>query len=160
MRSSPEKLDLLLKLRSAERVTWSGHFRPPLRDQPVYSRPLQNPLPVWVAVGGTPESVVRASELGLPMMLAIIGDLPERFAGLIRLYRQAAREHGHTPRLGTASHGFLPPTAQEAASTAFPAYKLVMDHIGSERGWLPLMREQFDFSCSLHGPISSVARRR
>ena len=146
-----EKLDLLLRLRSAERVTWSGRFRPPLRDQPVYPRPLQDPLPVWVAVGGTPASVVRAGELGLPMMLAIIGGMPERFAALTRLYRQTAQDHGHTPRLGIASHGFLAPTSQEAADTAFPAYKLVMDRIGRERGWPPLTRAQFDFSCSLRG---------
>lgn len=146
-----EKLDLLLKLRAAERVTWTGRFRPALRDQPVYPRPLQEPLPVWVAVGGTPESAARTGELGLPMMLAIIGGLPERFATLTRLYRQAARERGHTPRLGIASHGFLAPTSQGAANTAFPAYKLVMDRIGRERGWPPMTREQFDFSCSLRG---------
>lgn len=146
-----EKLDLLLKLRSSERVTWSGRFRPPLHDQPVYPRPLQDPLPVWVAVGGTPESVMRAGKLGLPMMLAIIGGLPERFAPFAELYRHMAHEHGQAPRLGIASHGFLAPTAQEAANTAFPAYKLVMDRIGRERGWPPMTREQFDFSCTLRG---------
>lgn len=146
-----EKLDLLLKLRSTERVTWSGRFRPALRDQPVYPRPLQDPLPVWVAVGGTPQSVARAGELGLPMILAIIGGLPERFVPLGELYRRAASQHSQGARLGIASHGFLADTSQEAARTAFPAFKLVMDRIGRERGWPPMTREQFDFSCSLRG---------
>lgn len=146
-----EKLDLLLKIRASERVTWSGRFRPPLQDQAVYPRPLQNPLPVWIAVGGTPPSVIRAGTLGLPMMLAIIGGLPERFVPLADLYRRVARQMGHTPRLGIASHGFLADTSQEAADTAFPAFKLQMDRIGRERGWPPLTRAQFEFSRSLRG---------
>lgn len=146
-----EKLDLLLKIRASERVTWSGRFRPPLEAQPVYPRPLQDPLPVWVAVGGTPPSVVRAARLGLPMVLAIIGGIPARFAPLVDLYRSVAAEHGHSPRLGIASHGFLAETSQEAADVAFPAFKAQMDRIGRERGWPPLTRAQFDFSRSLRG---------
>lgn len=147
-----EKLDLLLKLRESERVTWSGKHRPPLNDLGVYPRPLQNPLPIWVAVGGTPESAVRAGALGLPMALGIIGGMPERFVPLVRLHRLAAREAGHpTPRLSINSHGFLADTSQEAADTAYPAFKMMMDRIGRERGWPPLTREQFEFSRSLRG---------
>ncbi|MCC9077210.1 LLM class flavin-dependent oxidoreductase [Litorilinea aerophila] len=146
-----EKLDLLLKLRESERITWSGRFRPPLRDQGVYPRPLQDPLPVWVAVGGTPQSVVRAGALGLPMILGIIGGLPERFVPLAELYREACRQTGHTPRLGIASHGFLADDSQEAADTAFPAFKQQMDRIGRERGWPPLTRSQFEAARSLRG---------
>jgi probable LLM family oxidoreductase len=147
-----EKLLLLLKLRESEHVTWSGKHRPPLDNLGVYPRPLQNPLPIWVAVGGTPESAVRAGALGLPMALAIIGGIPERFATLARLHRMAAREAGHAmPRLSINSHGFIAETSQEAADTAFPAFKLMMDRIGRERGWPPMSREQFEFSRSLRG---------
>ncbi|RME85548.1 MAG: LLM class flavin-dependent oxidoreductase [Caldilineae bacterium] len=146
-----EKLDLLLALRRSERVTWSGRFRASLQNQPVYPRPLQDPLPVWIAVGGTPPSVRRAGRLGLPMMLAIIGGLPERFAPLAELYRRTVAQNGHTPCLGIASHGFVADTSQEAADIAFPTFKLQMDRIGRERGWPPLTRAQFDHSRSLRG---------
>lgn len=147
-----EKLALLLKLRESERVTWSGKHRPPLDNLGVYPRPSQNPLPIWVAVGGTPKSAVRAGALGLPMALAIIGGLPERFAPFVELHRQAARESGHpTPHLSINSHGFIAETSQEAADTAFPAFKSMMDRIGRERGWSPMTREQFEFSRSLRG---------
>lgn len=146
-----EKLELLLQLRGSEQVTWSGRFRPQLEGQAIYPRPLQDPLPIWVAVGGTPPSVIRAGAWGLPVMLAIIGGLPERFVPLARLYRQVAQQRGHEPRLGIASHGFLAGTSQEAADTAFPAFKRQMDRIGQERGWPPLTREQFDFARSLRG---------
>ncbi|MBE3597621.1 MAG: LLM class flavin-dependent oxidoreductase [Limnochordaceae bacterium] len=147
-----EKLDLLLKVRASERVTWSGRHRPPLHDAGVYPRPLQDPLPVWVAVGGTPRSAVRAGRLGLPMALAIIGGMPERFAPLVELYRRAARQAGHPePRLSINSHGFIAEKSQEAADIAFPAFKSMMDRIGQERGWPPLTREQFEWSRSLRG---------
>jgi len=147
-----EKLDLLLKVRASERVTWSGKHRPPLDNAGVYPRPLQNPLPVWVATGGTPRSAVRAGLLGLPMALAIIGGMPERFAPIVELYRRAARQAGHpAPRVGINSHGFIADKSQEAADTAFPAFKAMMDRIGRERGWPPLTREQFEFSRSLRG---------
>lgn len=147
-----EKLELLLKIRESERVTWSGKHRPALKDLGVYPRPLQNPLPIWVAVGGTPQSAVRAGSLGLPMALGIIGGMPERFAPLVRLHRTAALEAGHSiPRLSINSHGFIADSSEEAADTAFPAFKLMMDRIGRERGWPPMTREQFDFSRSLRG---------
>ena len=147
-----EKLALLLELREAERVTWSGRHRPPLDGQGVYPRPLQDPLPVWVAVGGTPQSVVRAGALGLPMALAIIGGQPERFAPFAELHRRAAEEYGHAaPALSINSHGFVADTSQAAADEAFPAFKTVMDKIGRERGWPPMSRAQFDASLDLHG---------
>ncbi|ASS90669.1 LLM class flavin-dependent oxidoreductase [Aeribacillus pallidus] len=147
-----EKLDLLLKLRESERVTWAGKHRPSLDNLGIYPRPLQNPLPVWIAVGGTPESAVRAGMLGLPMALGIIGGLPERFAPFAQLHREAAQKAGHEiPRLSINSHGFIADSSQEAADIAFPAFKTMMDWLGRERGWPPLTREQFEFSLSLRG---------
>jgi probable LLM family oxidoreductase len=147
-----EKLQLLLTVRASERVTWRGRFRAPLDDLPVYPRPLQDPLPVWVAVGGTPRSVVRAGALGLPMALAIIGGEPERFVPFAQLHRQAALEagHGRLP-LSINSHGFVAKTSQDAADEAFPAFKATMDRIGRERGWPPLTRAQFEASRELRG---------
>jgi probable LLM family oxidoreductase len=147
-----EKLELLLALRDSPRVTWRGRHRAPLHDQPVHPRPLQDPLPVWVAVGGTPTSVVRAGVLGLPMALAIIGGEPERFAPLAQLHRRAALEagHGRLP-LSINSHGFVARTSQEAANEAFPAFKATMDRIGRERGWPPMTRAQFEASLGLRG---------
>src|SRR5437667_5158592 len=111
-----EKLELLLRVRESVHVTWSGKHRPPLDGLGVYPRPLQDPLPVWVAVGGAPESAVRAGRLGLPMALAIIGGMPERFAPFAELHRRAAVEAGHEPPpLSINSHGFVAPTSQEAA---------------------------------------------
>jgi probable LLM family oxidoreductase len=147
-----EKLALLLELRASEHVTWSGRHRPALDGQGVYPRPLQDPLPVWVAVGGTPQSVVRAGALGLPMALAIIGGQPERFAPFAELHRRAAAEYGHPqPALSINSHGFVAPTSQAAADEAFPAHKVVMDKIGRERGWPPMTRAQFDGGMGLRG---------
>ncbi len=147
-----EKLDLLLALRERERVTWSGTHRPPLTGQGVYPRPVQDPLPVWIAVGGTPASAARAGALGLPMALAIIGGYPERFVPMAELHREAARRAGHAaPALSINSHGFLADTSQEAAEVAFPAFKTTMDRIGRERGWPPMTREQFEASRALRG---------
>ena len=147
-----EKLELLLKLRESVRVTWSGKHRAPLDNLGVYPRPVQDPLPVWVAVGGTPQSVVRAGALGLPMALAIIGGEPERFAPLADLHREAARRYGHeTPALSINSHGFIADTSQEAADIAFPAFAETMNRIGRERGWSPLSRGDFERARTLHG---------
>lgn len=147
-----EKLDLLLKIRASERLTWSGHFRPPLDNLGIYPRPVQDPLPIWVAVGGTPASVVRAGTLGLPMALAIIGGLPERFTPLVELYRRSVASAGHAhARLSINSHGFIADTSQEAADVAYPAFKTMMDRIGRERGWPPLSREKFEASRTLRG---------
>jgi probable LLM family oxidoreductase len=149
-----EKLDLLLRLRERETVTWQGRHRAPIDRRGVYPRPVQDPLPVWVAVGGTPASAARAGSLGLPMALAIIGGLPERFAGFAELHRRSAREAGHDPAtvaLGINSHGFIAETSEGAVAEAFPAFKGTMDRIGRERGWPPMSREQFDASTALRG---------
>lgn len=151
-----EKLDLLLKLRASERVTWSGRHRAPLRDQGVYPRPLQETLPVWVAVGGTPASVVRAGRLGLPLALAIIGGRPARFRPLVDLYRQTAAEAGHDPaslRVSINGHGFLADTAAAAAETALDPFMTTMARIGRERGWPPPSRAQFAAETALDGAL-------
>jgi probable LLM family oxidoreductase len=151
-----EKLGLLLKLRASERVTWSGKYRPALNGLGVYPRPLQETLPVWIAVGGTPESVVRASTLGLPMALAIIGGEPERFTPFVELYREAARRAGHDPSqlpLSINSHGYLADNAQRAADESFPSVAAVMNKIGRERGWPAMTREQYDAARSLRGHL-------
>jgi probable LLM family oxidoreductase len=142
-----EKLDLLLALRQSERVTWHGRHRPPIDDRGVYPRPLQDPLPVWVAVGGTPQSVVRAGRLGLPLALAIIGGQPARFAPLVDLYRAAAASAGHDADALPVSlnvHGLIAETDAEAADLAFPPYQETMGRIGRERGWPPPTRARFD----------------
>ncbi len=147
-----EKLNLLLRLREAEHITWEGRFRPALTGQGVYPRPVQEKIPIWVAVGGTPHSAVRAGALGLPMALAIIGGLPERFRPLVELHRKAAVMNGHEPpALSINSHGFIADRSQDAADLAFPAFKAVMDQLGRERGWPPMTRAQFEASRSLRG---------
>jgi probable LLM family oxidoreductase len=147
-----EKLDLLLAVRESERVTWSGHHRPPLEDRGVYPRPLQDPLPVWVAVGGTPESAVRAGSLGLPLALGIIGGLPERFAPFAELHRRAAAEAGHEqPALSVNSHGFVAATAREAVDVSYGPFATMMDRIGRERGWPPMTPQMFEAARSLRG---------
>ncbi|GCE20127.1 LLM class flavin-dependent oxidoreductase [Dictyobacter kobayashii] len=151
-----EKLDLLLRLRESERVTWSGQLRPTLDDLGVYPRPIQSPLPVWVAVGGTPASVVRAGTLGLPLALAIIGGEPARFAPLIKLYRQASQQAGHDPAIlpvGINSHGYVADTSQQAADEFFPDYASMMNKLGRERGWSGFSRGNFDASRSLRGAL-------
>jgi probable LLM family oxidoreductase len=149
-----EKLELLLKIRAGEKVLWQGKLRPPMQNLGVYPRPIQNPLPVWIAVGGTPESVVRAGTLGLPLALAIIGGEPERFTPLVELYREAARRAGHDPAtlpVGINSHGYIADTAEQAADEAFPPFSEAMTRIGRERGWPPTTRAQFDASRTLRG---------
>ena len=147
-----EKLDLLLRLRESERVTWEGQYRPSLQGQGVYPRPVQERLPIWVAVGGTQYSAVRAGALGLPMAVAIIGGLPERFRTLAELHRRAAEANGHQPpALSINSHGFIADRSQDAADLAFPAFKAVMDQLGRERGWPPMTRAQFEHARSLRG---------
>jgi probable LLM family oxidoreductase len=141
-----EKLELLLELRRNERVTWHGKHRPPLEGLGVYPRPVQEELPVWIAVGGTPESAARAGSLGLPMALAIIGGAPERFAPFAEIHREAARRAGHPQVLPLSinSHAYLAEDSRRAADEFFPYYAAVMTRIGRERGWPPTSREQFD----------------
>ena len=151
-----EKLELLLKIRENERVTWQGKHRASIEGLGVYPRPLQNPLPVWIAVGGTPQSVVRAGMLGLPLALAIIGGEPERFVPLVDLYRRAAETGGHDPAalpVGINSHGFIADTSQQAADDAFPPFAEAMTRIGRERGWPPTTRQQFEASRDLRGAL-------
>ena len=149
-----EKLDLLLKLRDNEKVTWSGKHRHAMRSLGVYPRPIQQPLPVWIAVGGTPESAVRAGRLGLPMAVAIIGGMPERFAPLVQLYRDAALGAGHDPAslpVSINSHGFIADDAQAAADDYYPSATVVMNKIGRERGWAPATRQQLEGAKTLRG---------
>jgi probable LLM family oxidoreductase len=142
-----EKLDLLLKVRDNERVYWSGEYRPPLTGQGIYPRPLQNPFPIWLGVGGTPQSFVRAGVLGLPLMVAIIGGETRQFRPLIDLYREAGRRAGHSPdqlKVGIHSLGYVADTMQEAVDDFFPGYAHTMSEIGKERGWRPMTRAGFD----------------
>ena len=151
-----EKLGLLLEIRDNERVTWSGQFRPPLHDQPVYPRPHQDPLPVWVAVGGSPESMIRAGRLGLPVALAIIGGDPARFGVLADLYRRSLVEGGHDPtEIPLAVHGlgYIADSNEEAAEEVYASFAATMTRIGKERGWPPLTREQFDEMRSPEGSL-------
>ena len=151
-----EKLELLLKIRDEERVTWSGRFRAPLRDQAVYPRPEQDPLPIWVGVGGTPASIIRAGRLGLPVALAIIGGDPARFRVLADLFRRTLDESGFDSEavpLAVHAHGFVAEGNDEAAETVWPTYSAAMTKIGRERGWPPMSREQFDWMRSPEGSL-------
>jgi probable LLM family oxidoreductase len=151
-----EKLDLLLKIRENTHVHWTGKHRPSLTGQAIYPRPLQNPLPIWVGVGGTPASFVRAGRLGLPLMVAIIGGEPERFRPLIDLYREAGRRAGHSAEkliVGLHAIGFLGDTTEQAADDFYPGYAHTFTKIGKERGWPPATRAQFD---TLRGPTGAL----
>jgi len=142
-----EKLDLLLNIREREFVHWSGKHRAALTGQGVYPRPLQNPLPVWLGVGGTPESFVRAGQLGLPLMIAIIGGETHRFRPLVDLYREAGRRAGHSPaqlKVGVHALGYVADTTQQAIDDFFPGYARSFTKIGRERGWPPVTRAHFD----------------
>jgi probable LLM family oxidoreductase len=152
-----EKLELLLRIRKSPRVTWSGKHRAALNDAVVWPRPVQDPLPVWVAVGGTPQSVVRAGALGLPLTLAIIGGQPERFVPLIDLYRQAFESAGHDPaeaRVAINTHAFVGDTSQAAGKAFAHSYLAMMNRIGRERGWPPSGRPEYD---ALRSPRGALA---
>jgi probable LLM family oxidoreductase len=169
-----EKLRLLMQLTQEEVVTWSGKHRAPISGLGVYPRPLQNPLPIWIAVGGTPQSVVRAATLGLPMALAIIGGTPDRFVPFVELYREAyararpsntpspspalrapSPKMGEEPRsqISIYSHGYIADTSQQAADEAFPAFQFVMSKIGKERGWPPTTRQGFEAQIGPKGAV-------
>jgi probable LLM family oxidoreductase len=151
-----EKLDLLLAIRDQEHVTWTGQFRPPLAGQSVYPRPEQDPLPIWIAVGGTPASVVRAGHLGLPVALAIIGGDPARFGVLAELYRRSLVEAGHDPAaipLAVHGLGYIADSNEEAAEAIYPSFSAAMTRLGRERGWPPMTREQFDWMRSPEGSL-------
>ena len=142
-----EKLDLLLQLRDQPHLTWSGKFRPALKGEGVYPRPVQEKMPIWLGVGGTPASFARAGVLGLPLMIAIIGGEPHRFKPLVDLYRQAGARAGHAPetlKVGIHALGYVAETDEKAASDFFPGYADTFSKIGQERGWGPVTRGQFD----------------
>jgi probable LLM family oxidoreductase len=149
-----EKLDLLLKVNESEKVTWKGKHRTGIQSLGVYPRPFQTKLPVWIAVGGTPESVIRAGSLGLPLALAIIGGNPANFMPLVDLYRKTsvAAGHGRLP-LAVHSHGYISEDSQRAADEFFPSYAYVMSRIGRERGWPATTRGQFEVSRSPQGSL-------
>ena len=142
-----EKLGLLLNIRSNEFVTWSGKYRPALRHLPVYPRPVQNPLPIWIGVGGTPESFIRAGSLGLPLMVAVIGGETRQFRPLVDLYRDAGKKAGFTPEqltVGLHSLGYIADTSQEALDDFYPGYAESMTKVGKERGWPAMTRSRFE----------------
>lgn len=151
-----EKLELLLEIRDNEFVTWSGKFRPALKNQPIYPRPIQEKLPIWLGVGGTPQSFVRAGTLGLPLMVAIIGGETHRFRPLIDLYREAGKRAGHAPEkltVGLHSLGYIANTTEEAIENFYPGYAASMTKIGKERGWPPMTKERF---MSQMGPTGAL----
>jgi probable LLM family oxidoreductase len=142
-----EKLDLLLKIRDNEEVHWSGRFRPALSGQGIYPRPMQDPFPIWLGVGGTPESFVRAGTLGMPLMVAIIGGETHRFRPLVDLYREAGKRAGHAPeklQVGLHSLGYVGRTSEEAVADFYPGYAETFTNIGKERGWGPVTKAQFE----------------
>lgn len=142
-----EKLHLLLNIRDNEFVTWSGKFRPALKNQAIYPRPLQNPFPIWIGVGGTPESFIRAGTLGVPLMVAVIGGETHRFRPLVDLYREAGKIAGHSPeqlKVGLHSLGYVANTTEEAINDFYQGYAETFTRIGKERGWPPITRAHFD----------------
>src|SRR3954452_18862589 len=153
-----ENLELLLALRDSTHVTWSGRFRAPLENAGVWTRPVQDPLPIWVAVGGSPQSVVRAATLGLPLTIAIIGGKLERFTPLVELYREAWAAAGHDPaeaRVAINTHAFVGATAEVADQAFAPGYLEVMNRIGRERGWPPSGLREFQALRSPHGALAA-----
>lgn len=151
-----EKLNLLLDIRENEFVNWSGKFRPPIDNLPVYPRPIQNPIPIWLGVGGTPQSFARAGTMGLPLMVAIIGGNTHRFRPLVDIYRQAGKEAGHPPEkltVGLHSLGYVANSMDEAIELYYEGYAKMFTKIGKERGWGPVTREQFNH---LIGPLGAI----
>ena len=151
-----EKLELLLTLRKQEVVNWSGKFRPALKNQSIYPRPFQSQIPIWVGVGGTPESFIRAGSLGLPLMVAVIGGDTHRFRPLIDLYKEAGKRAGHPPevlKVGLHSLGYIANTSQEALDDYYPGYAETFTRIGKERGWPPVTRQRFD---AQNGPLGAL----
>ncbi|MCH6264287.1 MULTISPECIES: LLM class flavin-dependent oxidoreductase [Neobacillus] len=151
-----EKLELLLKIRESEKVTWRGGHRPAIDNRGVYPRPVQDPLPIWIGSGGTSESVVRAGLLGLPLVLAIIGGSPVHFAPLVKLYKRAAARAGHDPEklpVASHSHGFIAETTETAVEKFFPPTQYAMNKLGRERGWGQYDRTSFDAARSFEGAL-------
>jgi probable LLM family oxidoreductase len=151
-----QNLELLLELQKSERVTWRGGHRPAIDNRGIYPRPVQDPLPVWIASGGNRESVVRAATLGLPLALAIIGGRPEQFAPLVQIYKRVGHNAGHAPeklQVAVHSHGFVAQSSEEAAELFFPSTQIAMNTIGRERGWQPYTRDSFEAARSPRGAL-------
>jgi len=151
-----EKLGLLLKIRESESVHWSGRFRPALSGQGIYPRPVQNPLPIWIGVGGTPKSFARAGVLGLPLMVAIIGGETRRFRSLVDLYREAGAQSEHAAgelKVGVHSPGYVAETTKQAADEYFPGFAKAITDIGKERGWGAMTRSDFDAQIGPEGAL-------
>jgi probable LLM family oxidoreductase len=151
-----EKLDLLLKIRENENITWSGKYRPALTGQGVYPRPVQNPLPIWLGVGGTPQSFARAGALGLPLMVAIIGGEPRRFRPLVDLYRETGERFKHSPdrlKVGVHALGYVAATTEQAVEEFWPGYARAFTDVGKERGWPPVTRASFDIQRGPKGAL-------
>lgn len=151
-----EKLDLLLEITKHEKVSWKGTHRAEIKDLGIYPRSFQSSIPVWVAVGGTPESAVRAGTLNLPMTLAILGGNPQQYVPFVNLYRQSAKDAGHDVsklQLAINSQFYIADNSQQAADEFWPSYEKLMNRVGKERGWSPITRDQFDYMCSPEGPL-------
>jgi probable LLM family oxidoreductase len=150
-----EKLELLIKLNESEKINWSGKHRPAIKDLGIYPRPFQEKIPIWVAVGGTPQSAIRAAKLGLPMALAIIGGSPSHFGPFIQLYRETAKQAGTTAKVkvGINSHSFISDDSKEASETFYPSYAATMSRIGKERGWSPMNRQQYELMRTKQGAL-------
>lgn len=151
-----EKLDMLMQINQSEIISWKGRFRPPLFNRGVYPRPYQPAIPIWIAVGGTPASAVRAGKLNLPLTLAILGAKPAQYVSYIDLYRQSALEAGHDPsrlQLAVNSQFYISGNSDQAADEFFPTYERLMNRVGNERGWSPITREQFEYMRMPDGPL-------
>jgi probable LLM family oxidoreductase len=151
-----EKLELLIRINEKEKISWKGKHRAPINNLGIYPRPMQEKLPIWVAIGGTPESILRAATLGLPMALAIIGGLPERFASLVQLYRSSAKKAEQDPskmKVGINSHVFVADDSEQAADEFYPHYAEVMTRIGAERGWQAMDRDTYEMMRSPRGSL-------
>lgn len=151
-----EKLELLIQIQNNENVTWSGKFRQPLHNQPVYPRPFNDKLPLWIGVGGTPASFVRAGKLGIPLMIAIIGGETRRFRGLVDLYREAGIQAGHSPenlKVGVHSLGYVTNTRSQALANYYPGYAETFTRMGRERGWPPITAAHFEAQVGKNGAL-------
>lgn len=151
-----EKLELLTLLNTQEVVSWKGKHRAPFIQRGIYPRPYQSAIPIWLAVGGTPASAVRAGKMNMPMTLAILGGKSSQYVPFINLYRQSAQEAGHDPaalQLGINAHCYIADDPDQAADEFFPSYEKLMNRVGKERGWSPITREQFDYMCMPEGPL-------
>lgn len=151
-----EKLELLIQIQQNEQVTWSGKFRPPLDNQSIYPRPYNDQLPLWIGVGGTPASFIRAGKLGIPLMIAIIGGETRRFRGLVDAYREAGIQAGHAPeklKIGVHSLGYVADSKEKALANYYPGYAETFTRMGRERGWPPITTAHFDAQVGRNGAL-------